>query len=171
MHGTSRVARLHGHSRRVCRRSRMVLAGPSVCRQWRPRRSCPVVSSSHSCCPRLRRSCSGCSTPLNCAEPVCEREPGDCAATERILFRIIVFIGALHGLVMLQLTEALGCRRGLRSWRSFSSALAGERRQPAPDDETERLGGDSNASFAPVAGTSGWRSTESVDTSRWRWDS
>src|SRR5688572_135620 len=31
--------------------------------------------------------------------PVCEREPGDSAATERILFRFIVFIGALHGLV------------------------------------------------------------------------
>jgi uncharacterized membrane protein len=38
--------------------------------------------------------------------PVCVREPGDCAATERIIFRIIVFIAALHGLVILQLTEA-----------------------------------------------------------------
>ena len=38
--------------------------------------------------------------------PVCVREPGDCAATERIIFRFIVFIGALHGLVVLQLTEA-----------------------------------------------------------------
>ena len=38
--------------------------------------------------------------------PVCVREPGDCAATERILFRLIVFIGVLHGLVVLQLTEA-----------------------------------------------------------------
>lgn len=38
--------------------------------------------------------------------PVCVREPGDCAATERIIFRFIVFIGALHGLVIWQLTEA-----------------------------------------------------------------
>ena len=38
--------------------------------------------------------------------PVCAREPGDCAATERIIFRFIVFIVALHGLVILQLTEA-----------------------------------------------------------------
>jgi uncharacterized membrane protein len=35
-----------------------------------------------------------------------EREPGDCAATERILFRFIVFICGLHGLIMLQLTDA-----------------------------------------------------------------
>ena len=33
-------------------------------------------------------------------------EPGDCAATERIVFRVIAFIGALHGLVLLHLTEA-----------------------------------------------------------------
>lgn len=38
--------------------------------------------------------------------PVCLREPGDCVATERIIFRFIVFIGALHGLLVLQLTEA-----------------------------------------------------------------
>jgi hypothetical protein len=38
--------------------------------------------------------------------PVCAREPGDCAATERVLFRIILFIGGLHGLVMLRMTEA-----------------------------------------------------------------
>jgi immunity protein, SdpI family len=39
--------------------------------------------------------------------PVCAREPADCASTERILFRVIVFIGALHGLVVLQLTDAV----------------------------------------------------------------
>jgi hypothetical protein len=38
--------------------------------------------------------------------PVCAREPGDCAATERIIFRFLVFIVALHGLVVVQLTEA-----------------------------------------------------------------
>lgn len=43
---------------------------------------------------------------------VCEREPGDCAATERILFRFIVFICGLHGLVMLQLTDA----RWIQAW-------------------------------------------------------
>lgn len=37
--------------------------------------------------------------------PVCVREPDDCAATERILFRILVFIASLHGLVLLLLTE------------------------------------------------------------------
>src|SRR5262245_10834691 len=37
--------------------------------------------------------------------PVCAREPGDSAATERILLRIIVFICGLHGLVLLQLVE------------------------------------------------------------------
>ena len=38
--------------------------------------------------------------------PIGDREPGDCAATERILVRFIAFIGALHGLVLLRLTEA-----------------------------------------------------------------
>ena len=37
--------------------------------------------------------------------PVCVREPDDCAATERILFRILVFIASLHGLVLLLLTD------------------------------------------------------------------
>lgn len=37
--------------------------------------------------------------------PICAREPGDTAATERILLRIIVFICGLHGLVLLQLVE------------------------------------------------------------------
>ena len=37
--------------------------------------------------------------------PVCVREPDDCAATERILFRILVFIASLHGLVLLLLAE------------------------------------------------------------------
>ena len=37
--------------------------------------------------------------------PLWSREPGDCAATERILFRIIVFIAGLHGLVLLLVTE------------------------------------------------------------------
>jgi hypothetical protein len=36
--------------------------------------------------------------------PVCRREPGDGAATERILLRLIAFIGGLHGLILLQLT-------------------------------------------------------------------
>ena len=44
--------------------------------------------------------------------PVCAREPEDCVATERIIFRFIVFIGVLHGLVVLQLTEA----PWLRTW-------------------------------------------------------
>ncbi len=39
--------------------------------------------------------------------PLGAREPGDSAATERIIFRFIVFIGALHGLVVSQLTSAL----------------------------------------------------------------
>jgi len=43
---------------------------------------------------------------VECARPVCAREPGDCAATERILFRFVVFIGALHGLVILNVSEA-----------------------------------------------------------------
>ena len=38
--------------------------------------------------------------------PVCAREPGDAAATERILLRILVFIAGLHGLVILSLTDA-----------------------------------------------------------------
>src|SRR5262245_56212015 len=38
--------------------------------------------------------------------PVVVREPGDGAATERILFRCVVFICALHVLVLLQLAEA-----------------------------------------------------------------
>jgi SdpI/YfhL protein family len=47
--------------------------------------------------------------------PLCSREPGDCAATERILFRIIVFIAGLHGLVLLLVTEVLWVRhRGLQ---------------------------------------------------------
>ena len=37
--------------------------------------------------------------------PLFSPEPGDCAATERILFRIIVFIAGLHGLVLLLLFE------------------------------------------------------------------
>jgi uncharacterized membrane protein len=44
--------------------------------------------------------------------PVCVREPDDCAATERIIFRFIVFLQALHGLVVLQLTEA----RWIQTW-------------------------------------------------------
>jgi hypothetical protein len=43
--------------------------------------------------------------------PLYMREPGDCAATERILFRIIVFIAGLHGLVMLLVTEVLWARQ------------------------------------------------------------
>jgi uncharacterized membrane protein len=43
--------------------------------------------------------------------PVCPREPDDCAATERILFRILVFIAGLHGLVLLLLTEVPWVRR------------------------------------------------------------
>ena len=42
--------------------------------------------------------------------PLWSREPGDCAATERILFRIIVFIAGLHGLVLLLVTEVLWVR-------------------------------------------------------------
>ena len=38
--------------------------------------------------------------------PVVVREPGDCAATERIIFRFIVFIGALQALLLLRLTDA-----------------------------------------------------------------
>jgi hypothetical protein len=37
--------------------------------------------------------------------PLFSPEPGDRAATERILFRIIVFIASLHGLVLLLLIE------------------------------------------------------------------
>jgi len=37
--------------------------------------------------------------------PLWSREPGDCAATERILFRIIMFIAGLHALVLLLVTE------------------------------------------------------------------
>jgi len=43
--------------------------------------------------------------------PLYFREPGDCAATERILFRIVVFIAGLHGLVMLLVTEVLWVRQ------------------------------------------------------------
>ena len=43
--------------------------------------------------------------------PLYFREPGDCAATERILFRIVVFIAGLHGLVMLLVTEVLWARQ------------------------------------------------------------
>jgi uncharacterized membrane protein len=43
--------------------------------------------------------------------PLCSREPGDCAATERILFRIVVFIAGLHGLVLLLVTEVLWVRQ------------------------------------------------------------
>jgi SdpI/YfhL protein family len=49
---------------------------------------------------------------IEARRPVCVREPDDCAATERILFRILVFIAALHGLVLLLLTEA----PWVRSW-------------------------------------------------------
>ena len=42
---------------------------------------------------------------LEWRRPVCAPEPGDCAATERIVFRIIVFIAGLHGLVLLLVTE------------------------------------------------------------------
>jgi len=42
--------------------------------------------------------------------PLWSREPGDCAATERILFRIIVFIAGLQGLVLLLVTEVLWVR-------------------------------------------------------------
>lgn len=38
--------------------------------------------------------------------PAGSREPGDAAATERILLRVLFFICGLHGLVMLYLTEA-----------------------------------------------------------------
>ena len=37
---------------------------------------------------------------------VITHEPGDCAATERIVFRLIAFVAGLHGLVLLHLTEA-----------------------------------------------------------------
>jgi hypothetical protein len=42
---------------------------------------------------------------LESRRPVCWREPGDCAATERIVFRIVVFIAGLHGLVLSLVTE------------------------------------------------------------------
>ena len=42
--------------------------------------------------------------------PLCSAEPGDCAATERIVFRIIVFIAGLHGLVLLLVTEVVWVR-------------------------------------------------------------
>jgi uncharacterized membrane protein len=42
---------------------------------------------------------------LEWRRPVCSPEPGDCAATERIVFRIIVFIAGLHGLVLLLVIE------------------------------------------------------------------
>jgi hypothetical protein len=44
--------------------------------------------------------------------PVCVREPGDDAATERILFRINVFIVGLHVLVLLLVTDL----RWVRNW-------------------------------------------------------
>ena len=44
--------------------------------------------------------------------PICVREPGDCAATERILVRILVFIAGLHGLVLLLVTDL----RWVRNW-------------------------------------------------------
>lgn len=37
--------------------------------------------------------------------PTCQPEPGDCAATERILLRFVIFISALHGLVILHVSE------------------------------------------------------------------
>lgn len=43
--------------------------------------------------------------------PLCAPEPGDCAATEGILFRIIVFIAGLHGLVLLLVTEIAWVQR------------------------------------------------------------
>ena len=42
--------------------------------------------------------------------PLWSREPGDCAATERILFRIVMFIAGLHGLVLSVVTEVLWVR-------------------------------------------------------------
>jgi uncharacterized membrane protein len=39
--------------------------------------------------------------------PVCAREPGDCAATARIVVQFVIFIEALHGLVILRLSEGL----------------------------------------------------------------
>jgi hypothetical protein len=49
---------------------------------------------------------------IEARRPVCIREPDDCAATERILFRILVFIAGLHGLVLLLLTDV----PGVQSW-------------------------------------------------------
>jgi hypothetical protein len=43
--------------------------------------------------------------------PVCVHEPGDLAATERVLLRIVVFICGLHSLVLLQLLEAPWIRK------------------------------------------------------------
>lgn len=37
--------------------------------------------------------------------PPSVRKPGDCAATERIVWRFVVFIGALHGLVIVRLSD------------------------------------------------------------------
>lgn len=37
--------------------------------------------------------------------PVCVREPGDSAATERVVLQFVIFIGALHVLVILCLSE------------------------------------------------------------------
>ena len=102
---------------------------------------------------------------------VSEREPGDCAATERILFRVIVFICGLHGLVMLQLTEA----PWIQAWApQLAFVLVGAllvsvgnllpTTRPSVWWGFERLGHSG-------AGTSGWRSTGSVDTSRSRLDS
>ena len=82
--------------------------------------------------------------------PVCVREPGDCAATERIIFRIHRVhwrVAWPRGFAADRSTvdSDVGSAPGLCSYR----CSAGERRQPAPDDETERVGGHSNASFAP----------------------
>ena len=43
--------------------------------------------------------------------PLWSREPGDCAATERVLFRILMFIAGLHGLVLSLVTEIAWVRQ------------------------------------------------------------
>jgi hypothetical protein len=43
--------------------------------------------------------------------PLWAREPGDGAATERVLFRIIMFIAGLHGLILMLVTEVVWVRQ------------------------------------------------------------
>lgn len=99
---------------------------------------------------------------------VSEREPGDCAATERILFRFVVFICGLHGLVMLQLTDAAW----IQAWApQLAFVLVGGLLVSVgnllPTTRPNLLVG-IRTSRTLRSRHSGWRSTESADTSRLR---